>query len=181
MRKPVEVTAGFCILWSLLLLALPLRLILAAMGAALVHELCHHTTIILMGGAVTGLRIGAGGIEMETLPMEPLRELVCALAGPMGSFLLVLLYEYMPLLALCALAQGCFNLLPLYPLDGGRAVRCVLEIVGREGWMCFIEMGTLVLLLIAAIGLRIGAMPLIVWGMLAFRKRPCKDHGFGVQ
>lgn len=181
MRKAVEVTPGFCILWSLLLLVLPLHLILAAMGAALVHELCHWAVIRLLGGQVLGLTVGAGGMEMETQPMRPGRELVCALAGPAGSMMLILLYPYAPLLSLCALVQGCFNLLPLYPLDGGRAVRCVLEILGHQGWIQFIEIGTLLFLLIAAVGVRMGPIPFIVWAMLAFRKIPCKDGRIGVQ
>lgn len=173
MQKRVDITPGFCILWSLLLLTLPLGLLLAAVAAALFHELCHGAAIRLLGGQVHGLTIGAGGMEMETAPMTPGREFICTLAGPMGSFVLVLLYPYAPLLSLCALVQGCFNLLPLYPLDGGRAVRCVLELAGVETWMGFIEAVTLVALLILAI--RMGWGYMLVWTMLAFRKIPCKD------
>ena len=181
MGKRVEVTAGFCILWSLLLLTLPLRLILAAMGAAVFHEMCHWAAVRFLGGQVHGLTIRAAGMVMETNPMLPGRELACALAGPMGSFLLALLYEYAPLLSLCALSQGCFNLLPLHPLDGGRAVHCVLEMLGRESWMRCIEIGILVVLLGAAIRIRMGFGPILVWAMLAIRKIPCKRWRFGVQ
>lgn len=173
MGKRIEITPGFCILWSLLLLTLPLGLILSAAGAALFHELCHWIAIRLLGGQVRGLTVRAGGMVMETTPMSPGQELICALAGPAGSLLLVLLYKDVPLLSLCALVQGCFNLLPLYPLDGGRAVRCVLDMMGRGHWMGVIEMGTLALLLILAIPMGIG--PVLVWTMLAARKIPCKD------
>lgn len=173
MGKRIEFTPGFCILWSLMLLTLPLGLILSAAGTAIFHELCHWIAIRLLGGQVRGLTIGAGGMEMETTLMSPGQELICALAGPAGSCLLVLLYAFVPLLSLCALVQGCFNLLPLYPLDGGRAVRCVLVMMGWEHWMGVIEMGTLVLLLILAIPMGIG--PILVWTMLAARKIPCKD------
>lgn len=179
MQKRVDITPGFCIMWSLLLLTLPLKLLMAAMGAALFHELCHWIAIRLLGGQVLGLTIGAGGMMMETAPMQLWRELICALAGPLGSLLLVLLYPYAPMLSLCALAQGCFNLLPLYPLDGGRAVRCALELAGVETWMGFIEAVTLLALLVLAI--RMGWGYVLIWTMVAFRKIPCKHSQFGVQ
>lgn len=177
MRKRLEITPGCCILWALLLLVLPLRLILAAGVAALFHESCHVLAIRLTGGAVTGIAIGAGGTVMETAPMKPGQELLCALAGPVGSFLLVMAHRFFPLLSLCALVQGCFNLLPLYPLDGGRALTCVLP----SKWMKVIEMVTLLGLLALAVGIRMGIGPVLAWGMLAMRKIPCKDHRFGVE
>lgn len=123
MLRRIDFTAGFCILWAFLLLVLPLRLILASMTAAVFHELCHFLALRIMGGQVYGVTIGAGGMVMDTAIMTPQAEAVCALAGPAGSFLLVLLCRRLPLLSLCALIQGCFNLLPIYPLDGGRTVR----------------------------------------------------------
>ena len=184
MGRRIEVTPGFCILWALLLLVLPLRLLMAAVAAAGFHELCHWTVIRLMGGQVRRLRIGAGGMVMQTGPMPPRQELVCALAGPVGSLLLVPLYGRFPCLALCGLVQGCFNLLPLYPLDGGRALACVLEMVVPGCWervLAWIEWSALAILLTAAVGLRMGYGPILAWGMLAMRKIPCKDSRFGVQ
>lgn len=181
MRRPVEVTPDFCVLGALLLLLLPLELILAAVSAALFHELCHWIAVRLLGGRVAGITVGAGGMVMETPPMDPWRELVCALAGPVGSFLIVTLCPLFPLLSLCALVQGCFNLLPLYPLDGGRAVGCALAMIGREQWMKGIEIVTLLLLLVLAIGVRMGIGPVMAWGVLAMRKIPCKEDRFGVQ
>ena len=128
MRNRIEITPGACILWAFLLLVLPLRLMAASVTAALIHEFCHWLAICLCGERPDCVTIGAGGMVMETPPMEPGRELCCALAGPAGSFLLVLLYRLFPLLSLCALVQGCFNLLPVYPLDGGRALRCIVAI-----------------------------------------------------
>lgn len=127
--RRIEVSPGFCIFWAFALLILPARMLLAAGTAAVFHELCHWLAIRLCGGEVLSVKIGAGGMVMETCPLPPGRELCCALAGPLGSFLLVFLYPITPLLSFCALVQGCFNLLPLYPLDGGRALHCAVALV----------------------------------------------------
>ena len=173
----IELTPGFCILWALLLLLLPPGLICAALAAAAVHELGHWLAVRAVGSRVAGITVGAGGMVMETLPLTAPQEILCALAGPAGSFLLLPLYRVLPLLSLCGLVQGCFNLLPLYPLDGGRALACILP----PGWMQAVEMTALLALLVLAAGLGMGWGPVLAWGLLAVRKIPCKDHRFGVE
>lgn len=176
MDRRIEIGWDFCILWALLLLVLPLRLLLAAAAAAVIHEFCHGLVICCAGGQIYGLTVHAGGMVMETDSMTPGREIACALAGPAGSLALTGLWRWVPLLGLCGLVQGCFNLLPLYPLDGGRVSACLLRIAAPERGKRIqqaIEWGILLLLLIAA--LRIGPGAAAGWGMLAFRKIPCKD------
>ena len=65
---------------------------------------------------------------MELGCLSPVRELLAAAAGPVGSLSLMLMGRFFPRLALCGLVQGLFNLLPIYPLDGGRILRRALEL-----------------------------------------------------
>ena len=122
----LEISAVSWILGALLILVVPLNWLLAAATAAVFHELSHSAAILLLGGKIHGLKILPDGIRMETSPMTAWQEILCSLAGPAGSLFLVLLGQHTPRIALCALVQGCYNLLPVYPLDGGRALRCLL-------------------------------------------------------
>lgn len=181
-KTRLEISPGCCVLWAALLLTLPPVPVLAAAVAAGFHELCHYAAIRLSGGAVLGLRIGAGGMVMQTLPMTPGREVLCALAGPVGSLLLVGLGRVVPYVAACGLIQGLYNLLPLYPLDGGRVLARCLELAvprhaARVG--AIIEWAVLTVLLAAAV--RLGPGAVLAWAMAAVRKIPCKASRFAVQ
>lgn len=165
---------------ALLILLLPLNWLLAAATAAVFHELCHAGAIYALGGRVYSLRIGITGAVMETELDGRGREALAALAGPGGSFLLVLLGRWIPRVAVCAAIQGLFNLLPLYPLDGGRALRRGLEGFLPEGKIRLVE-GVLALLVIL-LTIRYTAVFLLIWGIRqVYAKIPCKQRKIGVQ
>ncbi len=115
-----------------MLLFLPLRWCFSLVLASAVHELFHITAVLLCGCRIHHMDIRFGGAVIEAEPMTGCRELLCILAGPLGSLLLVLLYRYFPGIAVCALVQTGFNLLPLPHLDGGRALRCILARVFQK-------------------------------------------------
>lgn len=175
--------------WALLLLTLPLNWLIAAAVAAAFHEGCHYAALRLLGGRAVSLRIGLTGAVMDISPMEPRRELVCALAGPVGGLLPVLLYRTFPRLALCALVQSAYNLLPLWPLDGGRAVRCLLALLlprdKAERVSLWVEAAGCTALFLAGLLLRLGAAPVflgagaILRGL--YRKIPCNAPQLRVQ
>lgn len=186
-RPQIEfsLTPGFCILSALMLLVLPLRWITASVLAAAIHESCHCIALYLCGIRIYGLTIGSGGAVLKTAPMSLFAELFCALAGPAGSLLLLLLLRQAPVLALCGGIQGLFNLLPIYPFDGGRALGCLLRLICPRHAAFIAKLIRSVMFLLLIVGsfwfscaLNPGADLLIPIFFLLFRllhgKTPCK-------
>ena len=175
---------------ALALLILPMQWVAAAVLAAVWHEACHYLAIRLYGGTVTGFGAGIRGADMQVRGLTPAQELLCSLAGPAGSFALLMSAKWLPRTALCAGFQGLYNLLPIYPLDGGRAVRCMAEMflppqIGALVCKCT-EMiclcGVILLSLYGCFCLRLGLLPLVIGGGMVWRvKIPCKPWRNSVQ
>lgn len=118
-----SISAAGCLYGALLLLLLPLKFLICICSAAAVHEFCHILMLQICRVPIRSIRLGIGGAIIRTMPLQPRQELLCAAAGPCGSLLCLLLLRIFPLFALCGLLQGIYNLLPIYPLDGGRILQ----------------------------------------------------------
>lgn len=127
--------------WSLLLIVLFFLCVV-------LHELGHSLTARRYGVQVPRiLLMPIGGMaEFDRLPRKPSAELLITAAGPAVNFLLLALllpviwrdlwsvnavpaYGTMDLLIQLAAANavmGVFNLLPVFPMDGGRIFRALL-------------------------------------------------------
>lgn len=119
--------------------------LLAFFGCVLLHELGHSFTAMHFGiGVHRILLMPIGGMaEFDAIPRQPRRELLITLAGPAVNFLIagaLWLYlrtqtgeiedysinEFTLQLCVVNLYMGCFNLLPAFPMDGGRILRALL-------------------------------------------------------
>lgn len=154
---------------AFLVMVVPLQWLGACAIAAAFHECCHLLMAKWVGAKVESLTIGIPGAKISARFPDARGELLTALAGPMGSFSLVVLLHVAPRIALCAGVQGLYNLLPLYPQDGGRVLACLAEMVAPHRaerichWVEGITLAGLILLsLEAAVYWRMGLWPLIM-------------------
>lgn len=185
LKPRLSINGASLILLALLLLVLPFRWILAALIAAAMHELGHYLAIRLCGGHANGLTVLRSGAVLEAGEMGRGRELLCTIAGPLCGALLIPLVRVAPRLAICASVQTLYNLLPIYPLDGGRALRCMTAMwlspdVARMlcAWVENIFLvGIAVIGLYATFGLHLGILPLLVCAVLIGKviNTTCKD------
>ena len=172
---------------------LPLIILTAA-----VHELGHFAAIRAMGGRVLRFHLGLVGlrIEYEGKRIGYLGEIVIALMGPLMSFGLaygasilgrVTGSETAFFLAGISLGACIFNLLPIYQLDGGRALYCFLAWVGDLNWaqgvICVISCVTIFILLLAGLALFLWSdwnftlLTAAVWLLVSY----CKSGGNAIK
>ena len=122
--------------------------ILLLFTCIVLHELGHSLTARRYGiGVPRILLLPIGGMaEFDSIPRQPRRELLITLAGPAVNFsIALLLLPFVPIpkiwgdaaielnlhglgqiLLWMNLVMGCFNLLPVFPMDGGRILRALL-------------------------------------------------------
>ena len=128
-----------------------LGFIAALFGCILLHELGHAITARRFGIRTRNIvLLPIGGIaSIEKSPDDPRQEILIALAGPAVSFALAALSwlllaatqgvaearelnldggGFIERLAIVNLLLGAFNLLPAFPMDGGRVFRALLAL-----------------------------------------------------
>ena len=176
----------------LMLLLLPLDWLFAAVTAGAVHELCHILCVKFCGGTVDSVSFSANGCEICCSALPYWNQILCILAGPLGSLSLMSVSGVFQKIAVCGLIHGVYNLLPVRPLDGGRLLDLVLYRIcpsHADGMLKLIQIGTLtgiLLLSLAACFLwNLGTEILFCWILLFIklfpRKTPCKPFKIGVQ
>ena len=122
------------------------------LATILIHEFGHAVVARVSGMSSVTILIGAlGGLCVYSGAPDPRRNIAISLAGPFANLLTCgllytmgrltpgwvhwdpLLQQFLVLLFLWNLFLGLFNLLPIYPLDGGQATKGVIRAAtGRE-------------------------------------------------
>jgi Zn-dependent protease len=119
--------------------------LLAFFTCVVLHELGHSFTAIHFGVGVRRiLLMPIGGMaEFESIPRQPSRELLITLAGPAVNFVIaavlwltvgsnpgsgypLTVVGLAHLLLYANVVMGLFNLVPVFPMDGGRIFRALL-------------------------------------------------------
>lgn len=117
---------------------------------AFLHELGHLFAGILLGFKPQSLKLNALGLsvnfkvntkdynsKLKNGNILAVKKLMIAISGPLVNFLLVFLFSLFNgkifgieknILIYSNLLIGLFNLIPIYPLDGGRIVKNILHI-----------------------------------------------------
>ncbi len=154
MARKVTVSPYFYLFLPAAFLLLPLRWILGWCLAVSVHETGHYLALHICRIPIESLEITPFGIRMYTGSLTNREALLCALAGPLCGLLVIALSRFLPYTAICAFVQTIFNLIPIYPLDGGRALRAMLSILtSRESTVYTVE--NLIFLFIIGLGVYI--------------------------
>ena len=182
--------SALCLLAIFVLLSSPV-LLAAILFASLCHEFGHYIVLRLLHGKVKEIVITPLGIEMKVKKqMNYLGEFLTTLAGPAVNLLLAwcmsgfgqyttVFYEFSGAQAVL----GIYNLLPMYPLDGGTLLWTIIA--------CFTEpytadrivsaVGFFVALCLTGFAgilyIHVGGMPFFLLAALALLWRSSREIG----
>ena len=130
--SPVELSYWF----FLLFLILPVPTVIAVFISILIHELSHAYVADRLGWMVSGIKIDlfTGSAAIDTNIHEKDSIPVVA-AGPLSNLALAIVsifigvffpYNFLVTMVVVNILLFLFNILPIYPMDGGRILRDTL-------------------------------------------------------
>jgi len=127
--SPVELSIWF----FLLFLVFPVPTVIALFISILVHELAHAYVADRLGWMVSGIRIdlftGSAAVdtnihEKDSIPVVVAGPVSNLLLGSLSLLLAILVpNDFLVTMVVVNVLLFLFNILPIYPLDGGRILR----------------------------------------------------------
>jgi stage IV sporulation protein FB len=129
----LPIVAGIFALLSGAQLLSVLILVIGVFGSVALHELGHSLVARAKGGYIHEIVLYpfGGAAKISNLSKRPTDEILIALAGPAVSLILALLFRQWALTAFLGYVNTMlffFNILPVFPMDGGRVLRAGLTI-----------------------------------------------------
>ena len=151
-----------------------IKIYLLVLGFAFLHELAHLAVGIILGFKPLQIEIMPFGFNLRLLPkledckikikkshLVELKYIYVSIAGPLFNLIVATVFSYIhlksnskivDLITYSNLVIFAFNLIPIYPLDGGRVIYSVLRInkgtIIAEKYMNIIKETTIILLTI---------------------------------
>ncbi len=154
---------------------------------AILHELGHMIAGILLGFKPNSLEIMPLGLsisfeskvdfynkKIKNASLLTLKKLIIAASGPLTNLLFIfffLIFDISPfginreLILYANILIAIFNLIPIYPLDGGRIVKEILHIIyGRkEAYECINKISNICIAILTAIS----SIAILYWRNIA--------------
>lgn len=142
-RTGIRIEPVFAALLTLMLIADTSGVCALSLFACIVHETGHLLCLLALGGHPEKVRLSFYGMSIERkneLCISHKGELAIALSGPAVNLVLAvpilivseLFYAPLRIVGLCQLCVGLFNLLPVVPLDCGRAIFIAVSMKNGE-------------------------------------------------
>ena len=190
----IRISGGLVLLAAWFVLANGWEPLATVLGAAAVHELGHWAVLRALGAEVTGFRLNVLGAVLETdsRRLSYGGELAAVLAGPAGNLLAALVLTALgkgrwPAAVGANLVLCAFNLLPVRPLDGGRALYLLASwtagpaagetAVRWAGGVTAAALAALIAWVMLRTGGRLWLLPTLLasvyWGALPWRSGGC--------
>lgn len=131
--RSLEITPAFAVFLCVYYYFDPAHTFAPFVTAVTLHEAGHLLLLRILKVRIHKLRLAASGAIIETEPLPYRKEIAVASAGPaVNAALLMLTARQAPMFALVNFCLFAYNLLPFYPLDGGRILRALLHLLLPE-------------------------------------------------
>ena len=174
----VEVRTGFLLFLAIYYFLDPAHTFWPFCIAATLHEGGHILALYNFGIPIRSICLQGNGTVIEAGVLSYRQEVIVGLAGPLVNILLsIAMLHKAPVFALVNFALFFYNMLPFYPLDGGRLLRALLHLSLSErqascterfaGGICMLTLVALAVYLTCV--LHAGLWPVLLCAFLLLR------------